>query len=131
MEAGGMTITLEQSNSLTDLAASIRAVHEACSVATKRGLHHAVAAGKLLIEAKAQLKHGQWLPWLREHCQSRSFTKWQLHPMRGENIRMAQARHRAQLPDMVRVLLWSPDENEADAEMPPLSLPNTHLNNLN
>jgi Protein of unknown function (DUF3102) len=27
-----------------------------------------MAAGDLLIEAKAQLKHGQWLPWLRENC---------------------------------------------------------------
>jgi hypothetical protein len=56
------------SNSLTDLAARIRVEHEACDAALKRGLQHAVAAGKLLIEAKAQLKHGQWLPWLREHC---------------------------------------------------------------
>jgi hypothetical protein len=30
---------------------------------------HAVAAGKLLIEAKAQIPHGQWLMWLREHVQ--------------------------------------------------------------
>ena len=29
---------------------------------------HAMAAGDLLIEAKAQLKHGQWLPWLAKHC---------------------------------------------------------------
>jgi Protein of unknown function (DUF3102) len=34
----------------------------------KRGLEHAMAAGALLIEAKALLKHGQWLPWLRDHC---------------------------------------------------------------
>jgi hypothetical protein len=27
-----------------------------------------VAAGELLIEAKALVGHGQWLPWLREHC---------------------------------------------------------------
>jgi hypothetical protein len=59
---------LSLSNSLTDLAARIQAEHEACESALKRGLEHAVAAGKLLIEAKAQLKHGQWLPWLRDHC---------------------------------------------------------------
>jgi hypothetical protein len=34
----------------------------------RRGLAHAIAAGELLIEAKAQLKHGQWGPWLAEHC---------------------------------------------------------------
>lgn len=27
-----------------------------------------MAAGDLLIEAKAMLRHGEWLPWLRDHC---------------------------------------------------------------
>jgi hypothetical protein len=56
------------SNSLADLAARIKVEHDACTEAEKRGLQHAAAAGKMLIEAKAQLKHGQWLPWLRDHC---------------------------------------------------------------
>ena len=57
-----------QSNSLTDLAARIKAEHEACGTALERGAKHAMAAGDLLIGAKALLKHGQWLPWLAEHC---------------------------------------------------------------
>jgi hypothetical protein len=61
--------TIDTSNRLPELAARIRAEHEACIVALKRGLQHAVAAGKMLIEAKAALKHGEWLPWLRDHCQ--------------------------------------------------------------
>src|SRR5258708_2260447 len=61
-----MDITL--SNSLADLAARIRAEHEGARAAIKRGTEHAMAAGDLLIEAKSQLKHGQWLPWLDEHC---------------------------------------------------------------
>jgi len=36
------------SNSLTDLAARIKAEHEASSTAIKRGLEHAVACGRLL-----------------------------------------------------------------------------------
>ncbi len=56
------------SNSLTDLAARIRTEHEAVSVALKDSVRHAIAAGEALIEAKEQLKHGEWLPWLREHC---------------------------------------------------------------
>src|ERR1700730_13731457 len=60
---------LTLSNSLADLAARIRTEHEAAGGALKRSLQHAVAAGDLLIEAKAQLRHGQWLPWLSEHCQ--------------------------------------------------------------
>lgn len=61
-------IEVEGSNYLPELAARIKAEHEQCTVALKRGLQHAVAAGKLLIEAKAQLKHGQWLRWLRDQC---------------------------------------------------------------
>jgi hypothetical protein len=52
---------LTLSNSLADLAARINAKHEAAGGALKRGLQHAIAAGELLLEAKAQLKHGQWL----------------------------------------------------------------------
>ena len=56
------------SNSLADLAARIRSEHEAVSSALKDSVRHAIAAGELLIEAKAQLKHGQWLSWLAKHC---------------------------------------------------------------
>src|SRR5262249_37659463 len=55
--------------SLADLAARIRAEHEACASALKRGLDHAITAGRLLIEAKGKHAHGGWLPWLHEHCQ--------------------------------------------------------------
>jgi hypothetical protein len=61
-------VELAQSNSLVDLAARIRAFHEATAEGLRRSVEHAMAAGDLLIEAKAQLKHGQWLPWLRDHC---------------------------------------------------------------
>jgi hypothetical protein len=60
--------TINQSNSLTDLAARIRAEHEATATALKDSVMHAMAAGDLLIEAKAQVPHGSWLPWLRDHC---------------------------------------------------------------
>jgi Protein of unknown function (DUF3102) len=56
-----------RSNSLVDLAARINAEHEAAGGALKHSLQHAFAAGELLLEAKQQLKHGQWLPWL-ETC---------------------------------------------------------------
>jgi Protein of unknown function (DUF3102) len=55
-------------NSLPDLAARIKAEHQAVSEALSESVRHAMAAGELLIEAKDQLQHGQWLPWLRDHC---------------------------------------------------------------
>jgi Protein of unknown function (DUF3102) len=62
------TAGIDHSNSLADLAARIRAYHEATVAALKSSVENAIKAGDLLIEAKAQLKHGQWLPWLDKHC---------------------------------------------------------------
>jgi hypothetical protein len=64
----GGQLPLDRSNSLADLAARIRSYHEATVAALKASVQHAMNAGDLLIEAKAQLKHGQWLPWLDENC---------------------------------------------------------------
>jgi hypothetical protein len=59
---------LQRSNSLIDLAARIQQEHEACRSCLQRGLEHAIAAGRLLIEAKTQVPHGQWLSWLKTNC---------------------------------------------------------------
>jgi ParB family chromosome partitioning protein len=44
------------------------AEHNAYVAAVKQSLSRAMAAGDMLIEAKAQLNHGQWRPWLARHC---------------------------------------------------------------
>jgi hypothetical protein len=83
------TITaIEASNVLADLAARIRQEHEAAAVAVRHGVEHAINAGDLLIEAKAQLKHGQWLPWLSKHCQI---------PERTAQLYMRLARHASEI----------------------------------
>ena len=38
----------------------------AATLAIRRGCEHPIAAGRLLIEAKGQIPHGQWLLWLKE-----------------------------------------------------------------
>ena len=43
----------------------LKAEHTAAAGALKSSLRHAMAAGDILIEAKEQLKHGHWLPWLQ------------------------------------------------------------------
>ena len=58
----------ERSNYLPALAARIRAEHEATSAALRSSVAHGIAAGELLMEAKASVPHGQWLLWLKEHC---------------------------------------------------------------
>lgn len=46
------------------LAARIRSEVEAAERDWGSALAHAIRAGELLIEAKADLQHGEWLPWL-------------------------------------------------------------------
>jgi hypothetical protein len=65
---GMMDPPIEHSNWLADLAARIKVEHTAIADALKDSLRHAIVAGELLIEAKAQVLHGQWLPWLKDHC---------------------------------------------------------------
>lgn len=55
------------SNRLTVLTAEIRSAHAGVQAAAQVAAEHAIAAGNGLIEAKALLKHGEWLPWLKEH----------------------------------------------------------------
>jgi len=54
--------------SLPDLAAQINAAHAAATTAANAAVQHALNAGQLLIEAKNQTPHGQWLPWLAANC---------------------------------------------------------------
>jgi hypothetical protein len=58
----------DRSNSLADLAARIRFEHDGAGAAMRRSVQHAMTAGELLLEARAQLQHGQWLPWLKGNC---------------------------------------------------------------
>jgi ParB family chromosome partitioning protein len=51
-----------------DLGCEINRAHEAACRAASSAIDHARRAGDLLPEAKAQLPHGAWLPWLAEHC---------------------------------------------------------------
>jgi hypothetical protein len=52
---------------LTRLAGEIRHDIEAADKHWQNAVKHAIRAGEGLIEAKSQLAHGQWLPWLREN----------------------------------------------------------------
>jgi Protein of unknown function (DUF3102) len=52
----------------SSLAARIDAEHAAVGQALQTALAHAIAAGELLNEAKRQVKHGEWQPWLEANC---------------------------------------------------------------
>ncbi|HEX3342345.1 MAG TPA: DUF3102 domain-containing protein [Pseudolabrys sp.] len=50
------------------MAAKVKTEHEAVTAALSKAVKHALNAGAYLAEAKENLKHGQWLPWL-ETCE--------------------------------------------------------------
>ncbi len=64
----GKTEVLPNDAALADLAGRINTEHEACHASMQKGLGHALKAGALLLEAKAGLPHGEWLPWLENNC---------------------------------------------------------------
>jgi len=53
---------------LIDLADRINQEHRACEQSLRSGLQHALECGRLLAQAKKQLAHGEWLPWLKRNC---------------------------------------------------------------
>lgn len=60
--------SLEQGgNYLPVLAADIRAAHDAVERNALAMAERALEAGRLLLEAKKQIGHGGWLPWLRDN----------------------------------------------------------------
>jgi len=58
----------QQSLSLPSLASEINARHNQTIASARTTLVSAREAGELLIEAKAQVDHGQWAKWLSENC---------------------------------------------------------------
>lgn len=54
--------------SLDALAHRIRDEHAQAEASARDALEHAIAAGQLLIQAKAVVGHGGWLPWLEKNC---------------------------------------------------------------
>jgi hypothetical protein len=98
--------TVEGSNSLADLAARIKQEHQAVSIALKDSVRHAIAAGELLIEAKKQVPHGGWLPWLSKHCTMSE---------RTAQLYMRCAKNRAAIEEQIRNGIADLSLNEAAA----------------
>ena len=46
----------------------IKAEHDAAQAAKSSAIKHAIRAGELLLKAKEQLPHGQFLPWIEQAC---------------------------------------------------------------
>src|SRR5215216_3184776 len=60
-------IARQEPRTLAALAEQINEEHRLCEQAARNSVEHARAAGEMLIEAKSQVPHGGWLPWLEEN----------------------------------------------------------------
>jgi hypothetical protein len=61
-------ITIAAKADLDSLAARIKQEHTAAEGALRSGLAHALEAGRLLLEAKRGVGHGEWLRWVQDQC---------------------------------------------------------------
>jgi hypothetical protein len=52
----------------SELPARINDAHEKVKQALQRGAEHAIEAGRLLLQAKPTVRHGNWLEWVGTNC---------------------------------------------------------------
>jgi hypothetical protein len=67
MSAQISTTDIAASNSLADLGVRINEAHTRALENAGKAIGYAIACGKMLLEAKDKVPHGQWLPWLRNN----------------------------------------------------------------
>jgi N6-adenosine-specific RNA methylase IME4 len=77
---------------LFDLAAIANREHQLALEAGAEMIWHWVRAGEALIKAKAQLRHGEWLPWLTANFEPSEWTARRY---------MLIASNRARVPDLI------------------------------
>ena len=87
-------------NSLSELAAAIKAQHEAIKGLLADSLTRAMAAGDWLHEAKRKLKHGDWLPWLRDNVEISERTAQAYMRCANNRIRKSQEMKSAGAADL-------------------------------
>lgn len=118
-----------QSNRLAVLAGRIGEAHRDCRDHAASAAQRAIEAGHLLIEAKAALSHGQWLPWLRDQVglSERSAQGYMrlarigLKPATVADLGLraapaATATRRVPVPKAGQVLIGKADENPQDED---------------
>ena len=67
--SASILITKPGFGSLDDLASRIKTYHAQVIDAARNVVGKAIQAGLLLKEAKGKLVHGEWLDWLKDHCE--------------------------------------------------------------
>lgn len=107
---------------LVALATQINAAHEEAQTYASKAVERALVAGDLLLKAKAQCQHGQWLPWLRAHCPAIS-TRTIQNYMRVARELPAEKRTDAYLSlnEVLRLVAGPATDAEPTSEVEPVS----------
>lgn len=111
---------IDQAEAMQGLARQINAAHASAENALRASLGHARTAGELLVQAKAQCKHGQWLPWLREHvrCSARTAQAYMRIASRWSELEAkAQAIAHLTFEDGLKLLAESNEPPETDEQL--------------
>src|SRR4051812_7904040 len=64
-QANSTSFGCTASSPLADIAARINEAHDRASASARSIVEAVMEAGRLLIQAKAEVGHGGWLPWLK------------------------------------------------------------------
>lgn len=89
----------KKDSELAGLARQANAEHRACEDGVRDGVCHALEAGRALTEAKAKVKHGEWLPWLAENFEGAERTaRWYMEADHAATLTGVNRQELADLP---------------------------------
>jgi Protein of unknown function (DUF3102) len=115
------TPTRPEIGSLDDLASRIKTYHAAVLEHARNVVAKAISAGLLLKEAKGKVPYGEWLSWLKEHCELSERTAHRYmqlaankrlieDALRGKSATMATL----SLNKAIRLIETHPDNDDGD-----------------
>ena len=96
---------MNQLTVVENLATEIRVEHAAAQQHAERAIEHAKRAGQLLMQVKAELPHGEFLPWIDANLEvsrrqaQRYMRAAQGKPMTARKIKSDTVSHLGWLPD--------------------------------
>jgi hypothetical protein len=110
-------------DALAELAGRINAEHNEALSAARASLVHARNAGLLLLDARKQCDHGQWLPWLKDNVR---FSERTAQTYMRVAKRWPELEAKAQLPahltieDALKLLVAPTTDEESNPQFPAL-----------
>ena len=88
---------------LSDLSTQINNHHQRALSLANSSIEYALKCGHALIEAKAQLPHGRWIPWLRGNCPDICTRQVQRYMRLADNWPQIEAERKVHPEEMLTV----------------------------